>query len=119
MFVRVQDHINDVGDPRRFAVFCVARIGSQIYDSTMVEPVDRHSTDVTFPDVLLFNKVPSYFELKLEVYSHALDKDLLDQQGFSLSAVSATPKKVARSIGKAVGRYTPKATTVQILTLLK
>ncbi len=97
-----QDHINDVGDPRRFAVFCVARIGSQIYDSAMVEPVDRHSTDVTFPDVLLFNEVPSYFELKLEFYSHALDKDL--DQGFSLSAVSATPKKMARSIGKAVGR---------------
>ncbi len=95
--------MNDVGDPRRFAVFCVARIGSQIYDSSLVLPVDRGDTDVTFPDVFLFNKVPSYFELKLEVYSRAMDKDQLGE-GFTLQAVSATPKKVARSIGKAVGR---------------
>lgn len=71
-----QDHINDIGDPRRYAVFCVARIGSQIYDSTLLEPMDRHSTDLTLPDVFLFSKIPSYFEMTLEVYSHLLDKEL-------------------------------------------
>ena len=41
---RRKDHIQDVGDGRRFAVFCVARIGSQIYESSLVEPVDRQAT---------------------------------------------------------------------------
>ncbi len=52
---------------------------------------------------ILLPQVPSYFELKLEVYSHAIDKDQLGQ-GFTLSSVSSTPKKMARSIGKKVGK---------------
>lgn len=28
-----QDHLNDAGDKRKFSVFCIARIGSQIYDT--------------------------------------------------------------------------------------
>ena len=73
---RRKDHINDIGDPRRFAVFCVARVGSQIYDSTLLEPMDRHSTDLTLPDVFLFSKIPPYFEMTIEVYSHLLEKEL-------------------------------------------
>ena len=30
-------------------------------------------TDVSFNDVLLFSRMPHYFELKLEVYSHKLE----------------------------------------------
>ena len=52
-----KEHLHDLEDNRQFAVFCVARIGSQIYDTSLVNPVDRHSTDVTFSDVLLFSKV--------------------------------------------------------------
>ena len=44
----------DTGDSRRFAMFAIVRIGSQIYDTALIHPVDRHSTDVTFNDVLLF-----------------------------------------------------------------
>ena len=54
-----KEHLHDLEDNRQFAVFCVARIGSQIYDTSLVNPVDRHSTDVTFSDVLLFSKVSS------------------------------------------------------------
>ena len=32
----------------------------------------RNNTDVTFNDVLLFSKMPPYFELKLELYSFLL-----------------------------------------------
>ena len=57
-----------MGDPRCYAVFCVARIGSQIYDTTLLEPVDRQSTDITLPDIIVFSQVPNYFEMTLEVY---------------------------------------------------
>ncbi len=37
-------------------MFCIARVGAQIYDTALISPVDRHSTDVTFNDVLLFRQ---------------------------------------------------------------
>ena len=50
---RDTDHFKNKGDYRRFAVFCLARIGTEIYDSTLLVPVDRSLTDLTFPDVLI------------------------------------------------------------------
>ena len=47
-------YLQDTGDSRKFAVFCIVRVGSQIYDTALISPVDRHSTDVCFNDVLLF-----------------------------------------------------------------
>ena len=64
--------MQDTGDSRRFAVFLIARVGAQIYDTGLVYPIDRNSTDVSFNDVLLFSKMPPYFELKLELYSFLL-----------------------------------------------
>ena len=52
-----KDHLKDVGDNRRFAVFCLARIGAQIYDSALISPIDRSHTDINIDDVFLFNKV--------------------------------------------------------------
>jgi len=75
---RPRDHIDDVGDGRRFAVFLLARIGAQIYDSGLLHPVDRHEVDLIFKDVLLFNQVPPYFELTLELYSHCLDVSIVN-----------------------------------------
>ena len=34
--------------------------------------LSRNNTDVSFNDVLLFSKMPPYFELKLELYSFLL-----------------------------------------------
>jgi hypothetical protein len=50
---RDTDHFKNKGDYRRFAVFCLARIGTEIYDTTLLCPVDRSLTDLTFPDVLI------------------------------------------------------------------
>ena len=50
---RDTDHFKNKGDYRRFAVFCLARIGTEIYDTTLLCPVDRSLTDLTFPDVLV------------------------------------------------------------------
>ena len=74
----------------RFAMFLIARVGAQIYDTGLIHPIDRfelindelsgktshilfrNNTDVSFNDVLLFSKMPPYFELKLELYSFLL-----------------------------------------------
>lgn len=47
------DHFKNKGDHRRFAVFCLARIGTEIYATTLLCPVDRSSTDLTFHDILV------------------------------------------------------------------
>jgi len=94
---RPADHLKDTGDSRRFALFLIARVGAQIYDTGLVYPVDRHSTDITWGDVLLFSKMPPYFELKLELYSFLLS----DQ---SMEAGTAKLVRQAKSLSRAVGK---------------
>jgi len=89
---RPKDHMEDTGDNRRFAMFCIVRVGSQIYDTALISPVDRNSTDVSFNDVLLFSKMPPYFELKLEVYSYLLTEP-----------VTSAHAKLVKTFNKAVG----------------
>lgn len=50
---RDTDHFKNKGDHRRFAVFCLIKIGTDIYDTSLLCPVDRSSTDVTFNDAIL------------------------------------------------------------------
>ena len=42
-----------ISDHRRYAVFCLVRIGSTIFDSKLIEDVDRTKTDICFEDVIL------------------------------------------------------------------
>ncbi|XP_054010052.1 rhotekin-2-like isoform X2 [Hylaeus anthracinus] len=96
---RDSDHFKNRGDHRRFAVFCLARVGTEIHDTSLLCPVDREQTDISFPDVLLFNNVPAEFEVILEIYSHVLQEDL---------SIASTPRRISRtihsSISKTVGR---------------
>ena len=48
-----EDHFRNRGDFRRFAVFCLVRVGTDIFDTTLVNPVDRSMTDVCFDDVFV------------------------------------------------------------------
>lgn len=50
---RDTDHFKNKGDHRRFAVFCLVKIGTDIYDTSLLCPIDRSSTDVTFNDAIL------------------------------------------------------------------
>lgn len=50
---RETDHFKNKGDYRRFAVFCLAKIGTEIYDTSLFSPVDRNLTDISFGDVIL------------------------------------------------------------------
>ncbi|XP_076630949.1 rhotekin isoform X1 [Colletes latitarsis] len=96
---RDSDHFKNRGDHRRFAVFCLACVGTEIHDTSLLCPVDREQTDISFPDVLLFNNVPTEFELTLEIYSHVLQEDL---------SIASTPRRISKtihsSISKTVGR---------------
>ena len=104
-----------------FAIFCIARIGSQIYDTSLVHPVDDLScADVSFTDVIEFSRIAPHFELTLEVYAHPLDNKSGHTAASSLnssdrevtlrvpSSVLETPQKIARSISKAVGKKIAK-----------
>ncbi|KAJ8876205.1 hypothetical protein PR048_024115 [Dryococelus australis] len=96
---RDTDHFKNKGDYRRFAVFCLARIGTEIYDTTLLCPVDRSLTDLTFPDILLFNQIPADFEFRLEVYSHILQDDL---------SIASTPRKIKKTIHSSISRTVGK-----------
>lgn len=50
---RDSDHFKNKGDHRRFAVFCLVRIGTEIFDTSLLCPVDRSLTDITFNDAIL------------------------------------------------------------------
>lgn len=96
---RDSDHFKNRGDYRRFAVFCVVQVGAEVHDTSLIYPIDREQTDISFPDVLLFNNVPAKFKLILQVYSHILQQDL---------SIASTPRRIRRtihsSISKTVGR---------------
>lgn len=50
---RDTDHFKNKGDHRRFAVFCLVKIDTEIYDTSLLCPVDRNSTDISFNDAIL------------------------------------------------------------------
>lgn len=50
---RDTDHFKNKGDHRRFAVFCLVRIGTDIFDTKLLCPVDRNLTDISFNDAII------------------------------------------------------------------
>lgn len=50
---RDTDHFKNKGDYRRFAVFCLVKVGAEMYDTSLLSPVDRSQTDLTFTDSLV------------------------------------------------------------------
>ncbi|CAK9824864.1 RTKN2 [Anthophora retusa] len=96
---RDSDHFKNRGDYRRFAVFCIIRVGAQVHDTSLVYPVDREQTDICFSDILLFDNVPAEFELSLEIYSHVLQEDL---------SIASTPRRIRRSIHSSISKTVGK-----------
>ncbi|CAF3412721.1 unnamed protein product [Rotaria sp. Silwood1] len=60
-------------EKKKFAVFCLARIGCEIIDTKM-KSIDKKSTEILFTDKLIFKNISHDFQLYLEVY--ALNKTL-------------------------------------------
>ncbi|XP_075906999.1 rhotekin-2 isoform X2 [Nelusetta ayraudi] len=95
---RDSDHFNNKGSSRRAAVFCLMQIGSEVFDTQMTV-VDRSVTDICFEGISIFKEADPHFELKVELWSCALEEEL---------TMANTPKKLAKrlrsSFGKAAGK---------------
>ncbi|XP_058256079.1 rhotekin-2 isoform X1 [Hemibagrus wyckioides] len=98
LFWKDSEHFNTKGNSQRVAVFCLMKLGSEIFDTEMVI-VDRTVTDICFEGVTIFSEAKPDFELAVELYSCALEEE---------GPLVNTPKKLARklrsSFGKGAGR---------------
>ncbi|XP_078421370.1 rhotekin-2 isoform X2 [Cetorhinus maximus] len=95
------DHFNTRGKGQRFAVFCLVKIGTQIFDTEMVT-MDKTHTDICFENLMIFDDVKPDFELKLEVYSCCMEEG---------PSIVNTPKRLARKISTSLTRSTGKKLT--------
>ncbi|KAI3362762.1 hypothetical protein L3Q82_001815 [Scortum barcoo] len=95
---RDSDHFNNRGSSRRVAVFCLMQIGSEVFDTQMAV-VDRAVTDICFEGVTIFKDVGPQFELKVELWSCALEEEL---------TLVNTPKKLAKKFRNSFGKSTGK-----------
>ncbi|XP_052250591.1 rhotekin-like isoform X2 [Dreissena polymorpha] len=99
---RDTDHFKNKGDHRRYAVFCLVKIGTDIQDTALITNVDRNMTDLSFEEVIAFDDIPHDFECTIEIYCHKLHEDL---------TIASTPKKLKKkvvnlseSVGRSVGK---------------
>ncbi|XP_077992954.1 rhotekin-like [Glandiceps talaboti] len=97
-----EDHIKNKGDHRRYSVFCLWKIGTEIYDTAMIRNVDRTLTDMCPDDVIVFNDISPDFECVLEVYCYNMHNDL---------TIASTPKRIRKrlntlssSMGRSMGK---------------
>ncbi|XP_055018413.1 rhotekin-2 [Boleophthalmus pectinirostris] len=95
---RDSDHFNNRGSSRRAALFCLMQIGSEVFDTEMMV-VDRSITDVCFEGVTIFKEALPDFELKVELWSCALEEEL---------TLVNTPKKLAKKFRSSFGKSTGK-----------
>ncbi|GAA6231598.1 rhotekin-2-like [Lates japonicus] len=95
---RDSDHFNNRGSSRRVAVFCLMQIGSEVFDTEMVV-VDRSVTDICFEGVTIFKEAVPQFELKVELWSCALEEEL---------TLVNTPKKLAKKLRNSFGKTAGK-----------
>ncbi|XP_024153575.1 rhotekin-2 [Oryzias melastigma] len=88
------EHFNNRGTSRRVAVFCLMKMGSDVFDTDMVV-LDRSVTDICFEGVTVFKDAVPEFDLRVELWSCALEEEL---------AVVNTPKKLAKKFRNSFGR---------------
>uniref|UniRef100_A0A8C2FC78 Rhotekin 2a n=1 Tax=Cyprinus carpio TaxID=7962 RepID=A0A8C2FC78_CYPCA len=83
-----------ISGAQRVAVFCLMKIGSEIFDTEMVI-ADPSMTDICFEGVKIFSEVKPDFELTCELYSCGLEEE---------TTLVNTPKKLARKLRSSFGR---------------
>ncbi|TRY57893.1 hypothetical protein DNTS_014410 [Danionella cerebrum] len=98
LFWRDSEHFNSKGSTQRVAVFCLLKIGSEIFDTEMVI-ADPSVTDICFEGIKMFSKVNPDFELTFELYSCGLEEE---------ANFVNTPKKLARKLRSSFGRSSGK-----------
>ncbi|XP_017331566.1 rhotekin-2 isoform X1 [Ictalurus punctatus] len=105
LFWKDSEHFNTKGKPcllstdsQRVAVFCLMKIGSEIFDTEMVI-VDRTVTDICFEGITIFSEAKPDFELVVELYSCAVGEE---------GTLVNTPKKLARKLRSSFGKGSGK-----------
>ncbi|KAM3913152.1 rhotekin-2 [Leptodactylus fuscus] len=91
------EHFGSKEKSDRFAVFCMLRLGHEIFDTDMVI-VDKTMTDICFENTIVFTEARPDFQLKLEVYSCSMEE----------SSIANTPKKLARKLRNSIGKSAGK-----------
>ncbi|XP_051502769.1 rhotekin-2 isoform X2 [Myxocyprinus asiaticus] len=94
LFWKDSEHFNSKGSAQRVAVFCLMKIGSEIFDTDMVI-ADPSMTDICFEGVNIFSEAKPDFELTLELYCCGLEEE---------ATFVNTPKKLARKFRSSFGR---------------
>ncbi|XP_031204072.1 rhotekin-2 isoform X2 [Mastomys coucha] len=88
------DHFSNKECTQRFAIFCLFRMGAQVFDTDMMI-VDQTITDICFENVTVFEAGPD-FQLKIEVYSCSAEE----------SSITNTPRKLAKKLKTSISRAT-------------
>ena len=89
------EHFKNKGESRKYAVFALLKLGPEIYDTALINNVDRTMTDICFEDIVVFNDATPNFEFNLEVYCKSLGDDF--------TAIS-TPRRIRKKISSSVSR---------------
>ncbi|KAM6090555.1 rhotekin-2 isoform 2-T2 [Theristicus caerulescens] len=92
------DHFNNKEKSQRYAVFCLFRMGAEVFD-TEVAIVDKAITDICFENVTIFDEARPDFQVKVEVYSCCTEESL---------CVTNTPKKLAKKLKTSLSKATGK-----------
>ncbi|XP_067939495.1 rhotekin-2-like [Watersipora subatra] len=92
------DHFKNKGNYRRFTVFCMVRIGTDVYETELVSEVDRLTTDVSFNDVITLDNATHDFECQLQIYAYEHHEDL------TIASTQVKLKKRISDISNTVGR---------------
>ncbi|KAM8858681.1 rhotekin-2 isoform 1-T2 [Spinachia spinachia] len=91
-------YFNDRGSSRRVALFCLMQMGSEVF-ATDMSVVDRSVTDLCFEGVTVFKDALPQFELRVELWSCALEEEL---------TLVNTPKKLAKKLRSSFGKTAGK-----------
>ncbi|KAK1905897.1 Rhotekin-2 [Dissostichus eleginoides] len=91
-------YFNNRGSSRRVALFCLMQMGSEVFATEMIV-VDRSVTDICFEGVTVFKDADPQFELKVELWSCALEDEL---------TMVNTPKKLAKKLRNSFGKTAGK-----------
>ncbi|XP_037322167.2 rhotekin-2 [Pungitius pungitius] len=91
-------YFNNRGSSRRVALFCLMQMGSEVF-ATEMSVVDRSVTDICFEGVTVFKDALPQFELRVELWSCALEEEL---------TLVYKPKKLAKKLRSSFGKTAGK-----------
>ncbi|XP_016154988.1 PREDICTED: rhotekin-2 isoform X3 [Ficedula albicollis] len=98
------DHFSKKEKSQRYAVFCLFRIGAEVFD-TEVTIVDEAITDICFENVIIFDEASPDFQVKVELYSCCTEESLY---------ITNTPKKLAKKLKTSLSKATGKKLKVAL-----